>query len=75
MLNITFESLINQCPHFDHRSLYIPSMRKSFMRLYSRLLCAARTLLKTRKAAAERRIREKTAPTSRPVFGVDGSRR
>jgi hypothetical protein len=48
-------------------------MRKSFIRLYSLLLCAALALLTTRKTTIESRMAAKTTPTKRDVSGVVGS--
>ena len=54
----------------NYISLYIPSMRKSFIRRYSRRLRIASKRLKPTKISTQRRVHPKMMPTSRLVLGV-----
>ena len=76
ILSLKFFVLVDKKRNFlssasNHISLYIPSMRKSFILLYSLLLRIASSLLNPTKIRTDNRMPPRNMPTNRDVFDVE----
>ena len=78
ILSLKFFVLVDKKRNFlssasNHISLYIPSMRKSFILLYSLLLRIASSLLNPTKIRTDNRMPPRNMPTKSDVLDVEFS--